>query len=45
MGINLNDGLKDEVASVYKWYATNRAKVLYVAIGIGIGLLIGALIG
>lgn len=43
MGINLDDGLKDEVAAVYKWYATNRAKVLYVAIGIGIGLMLSAI--
>lgn len=42
MGLNLNDGLKDEVAAAHKWFATNRAKLLYVAIGIVVGLIVSS---
>lgn len=43
MGINLDDGIKDEVAAVYKWYATNRAKVLYTLVGFSVGLMVSAI--
>lgn len=44
MAIILDDGLKDEIASVYKWYATRRAKVLYGVIGFLIGVIITSVI-
>jgi hypothetical protein len=44
MGININDGLKDEVAAMHKWFATNRAKALYVLIGFVAGLIAASLL-